>query len=135
MNYARSTLCSPWGWWKMQSNRPRPSHMLSDVLRERLQSHGLTCREEQIVELILYGLSNKAIATGCRITEQTVKDHLKHVYRKMGVHQRTAVIAKLLQFSPAILRQPSAQDAAKGSGGAQRVSRRVNQELEVGRRC
>jgi len=47
--------------------------------------------------LILHGLSNKAIAAGCHITEQTVKDHLKHVYRKMGVHQRTAAIAKLLQ--------------------------------------
>lgn len=116
------------GWWKMQSNRPQPSHILSDVLRERLQCHGLTGREQQIVELILYGLSNKAIAAGCHITEQTVKDHLKHVYHKMGVHQRTAVIAKLLQFSPAILSQPSAQEAAaKGSGGAQRVRRRVNE--------
>ncbi len=107
--------------------------MLGDALRDRLQSHGLTCREEQIVELILHGLSNKAIAADCHITEQTVKDHLKHVYRKMGVHQRTAVIAKLLQFSPGVLSQPSTQDAAtKKSAGAQRVRRRVNEALEVG---
>ncbi len=81
----------------MQTARPFSSHLLADVLRERLPLYRLTQREEQIVELILRGLSNKAIAADCRITEQTVKDHLKHVYRKMGVHQRTAVIAKLLQ--------------------------------------
>lgn len=110
--------------------------MLGDALRESLQSHGLTGREEQIVELILHGLSNKAIAADCDITEQTVKDHLKHVYRKMGVHQRTAVIAKLLQFSPSVLGKSSTRDAAtKGSGGAQRVRHRVNEELEAGRRC
>ncbi len=81
----------------MQSTRPLPSDLLRSVLDERLRSYRLTCREEQILDLILHGLSNKAIAAGCHITEQTVKDHLKHVYRKMGVHQRTAAIAKLLQ--------------------------------------
>ncbi len=91
----------------MQPNRPLPSDLLSNVLVERLKSYRLTSREEQIVDLILRGLSNKAIAAGCEITEQTVKDHLKHVYRKMGVHQRTAVIAKLLQFSPGVLSRPS----------------------------
>jgi DNA-binding NarL/FixJ family response regulator len=74
-----------------------PSDLLRIVLRERLKPYRLTYREEQIVDLVLQGLTNKAIAAGCRITEQTVKDHLKHVYRKMGVHQRTAAIAKLLQ--------------------------------------
>lgn len=77
--------------------RPFRSDLLRSVLRERAQSYQLTYREGQIVDLIMQGLSNKAIAAGCHITEQTVKDHLRHVYRKMGVHQRTAVIAKLLQ--------------------------------------
>jgi DNA-binding NarL/FixJ family response regulator len=88
---------APPGQWKMEPSRLFPSDLLRNVLRECAESYRLTYREEQIVDLILQGLSNKAIAAGCNITEQTVKDHLKHVYRKMGVHQRTAVIAKLLQ--------------------------------------
>lgn len=82
----------------MESNRPLPSRLLKGVLGKRLKFYGLTYREEQIFDLVLQGLSNRAIALGCHITEQTVKDHLKNVYRKMGVHQRTAAIAKLLQF-------------------------------------
>lgn len=86
----------------MEPARPIFSHLLSDVLRERMQFYHLTRREEQIVGLLLNGLSNRQIAQRCRITEQTVKDHLKHIYRKMGVGQRTALIATLLQFSPRI---------------------------------
>lgn len=81
----------------MQSAGLFPSNLLRTVLLERLRSYRLTYREEQIVDLILQGLSNRAIAADCHITEQTVKDHLKHVYRKMGVHQRAAAIAKLLE--------------------------------------
>ena len=81
----------------MEPSPLSPSNLLRNVLRECAESYRLTYREEQIVDLILQGWSNKAIAAGCNITEQTVKDHLKHVYRKMGVHQRTAVIAKVLQ--------------------------------------
>ncbi len=118
--------------WEMQTHF-FSSGLLTDGVRARLRACRLTPREEQIVELLLHGMSNKVIAQVSNITEQTVKDHLKHVYRKMGVHQRTAVIAKLLQLSPGILSQPSTRDAAtKKSAGAQRVRRRVNEALEVG---
>ena len=84
----------------MEPARPIFFDLLSDVLRERMQLYHLTRREEQIVGLLLNGLSNRQIAQRCRITEQMVKDHLKHIYRKMGVGQRIALIAALLQFSP-----------------------------------
>lgn len=82
----------------MGHTHPFTSHQFEDLVSERLQSYSLTDREKQIVGLLLEGLSNKAIAQGCNITEQTVKDHLKHVYRKMGVRQRTALMASLLQL-------------------------------------
>jgi DNA-binding NarL/FixJ family response regulator len=49
-----------------------------------------------VAELVLGGLSNKEIAARCRISELTVKDHLKHIYQKTGAHQRTALLARLL---------------------------------------
>ncbi len=94
----------------MQPARPSYSHLLVEVLRERLHLYRLTHREEQIVELLLEGLSNKAIGQSCSITEQTVKDHLKHIYRKMGVRRRTALIATLLRFPPTVIGKPPAQD-------------------------
>ena len=69
---------------------------LSDELDRRMRSYSLSAREQDIVCLLVEGLTNKEIALRSYITEQTVKDHLKHVYSKIGVHQRSAVLARLL---------------------------------------
>jgi DNA-binding NarL/FixJ family response regulator len=63
---------------------------------ERFHNLGLTPREQLVVSLVLQGCSNKEIAHNCAITIQTVKDHLKNVYRKSGTHTRTALIAQLI---------------------------------------
>ena len=70
--------------------------LLRDVVGKGLHSHALTDREREIVYLLLQGYANKEIGDRCHITEQTVKDHLRHVYQKVGVHQRTALIARLI---------------------------------------
>lgn len=67
------------------------------ALRVYLGKYSLTERETEIVLLVLRGMSNKEIARSCSITEQTVKDHLKHAYGKVGVHQRSALYATVLR--------------------------------------
>jgi DNA-binding NarL/FixJ family response regulator len=54
------------------------------------QSCGLTERELAILRAVANGLSNKAISKEMWVTEQTVKFHLTNIYRKLGVHNRTA---------------------------------------------
>ena len=49
----------------------------------------LTRREKQILRLIALGLSDKNIAWMLAISENTVNFHLKNIYRKLGVHNRT----------------------------------------------
>ena len=49
----------------------------------------LTPREKQILRLIAHGLSDKSIAWLLAISENTVNFHLKNIYRKLGVHNRT----------------------------------------------
>ena len=49
----------------------------------------LTRREKQILRLIALGLSDKSIAWLLAISENTVNFHLKNIYRKLGVHNRT----------------------------------------------
>jgi DNA-binding NarL/FixJ family response regulator len=51
---------------------------------------GLTERELAILRAVASGLSNKAISKELWVTEQTVKFHLTNIYRKLGVHNRTA---------------------------------------------
>ena len=52
----------------------------------------LTPREHEIVILIGCGLRNKEIAARLSIREQTVKVHLSHIYAKLGVDGRLALL-------------------------------------------
>jgi len=50
---------------------------------------GLSNRERTILDLLMQGLSNKHIARELNIAEATVKAHVKGVYRKIGINNRT----------------------------------------------
>lgn len=60
----------------------------------------LTPREEDILALLLTGMSNRAIARRLGITERTVKNNLHTVYRKLGVTGRAETIARFLPAAP-----------------------------------
>ena len=63
------------------------------------RSRALTPREHEIVDLLIAGLSNKEIAQRLNLVEGTVKVHLHEIYQKVGVKNRTALAALLLQRS------------------------------------
>lgn len=54
----------------------------------------LTTRESQILGMVSHGLQNKLIAAECGLSEHTVKIHLHHIIRKLGVHNRTEAAAR-----------------------------------------
>lgn len=58
-------------------------------------SPALTARETQLAGLIRHGLSNKAMARELGIAPSTVKTHLDHLYRKLGVTNRTELVGRL----------------------------------------
>jgi len=53
---------------------------------------GLTNREQQLVGLISRGLTNKEIATELRLAEQTVRNHVHRVLKKLGATHRLAAV-------------------------------------------
>lgn len=53
----------------------------------------LSKRELQVVNKILEGNSNKAIANALFISERTVKFHCANIYKKLNITNRTALIA------------------------------------------
>jgi DNA-binding NarL/FixJ family response regulator len=53
----------------------------------------LTERERQVVHLIAGGLSNKEIGRCLDVSESTIKVHLRHIFVKLGIHNRTALAA------------------------------------------
>jgi len=58
---------------------------------------GLTQRESEILSFVVNGLSNRAIATKLVIGDETVKSHLRSIYRKLGVSDRTGAVATALR--------------------------------------
>ncbi|MCL2471640.1 MAG: response regulator transcription factor [Propionibacteriaceae bacterium] len=58
---------------------------------------GLTQRESEVLALLVAGLSNKAIATRLVVSDDTVKTHLRGLYRKLEVNDRAAAVAAALR--------------------------------------
>ena len=53
---------------------------------------GLTNREQQLVFLLGRGLSNKEIASQLQLAEQTVRNHVHHMLRKLRAPDRLTVV-------------------------------------------
>lgn len=66
----------------------------SDLLRPNPPGDLLSVREQEILEQLANGLSNKEIARGLELTDNTVKFHLKSIYLKLSVNRRTQAISK-----------------------------------------
>jgi DNA-binding NarL/FixJ family response regulator len=59
-------------------------------------SYLLSKREVDVAGLLFSGLKNAQIADKLFISEITVKKHLQNIYHKVGVHNRTSLINKML---------------------------------------
>jgi len=59
----------------------------------------LTQRETDVLRHMLKGLKNASIADRLKIAEQTVKDHLSKIYRKIGVENKFELMHSLVKTS------------------------------------
>ena len=53
---------------------------------------GLSVKEVAVLAELCHGHTNKQIAATLWLSEQTVKFHLRNVYRKLGIHSRTEAL-------------------------------------------
>ncbi|MFD3704695.1 response regulator [Nocardia sp. NPDC058658] len=58
---------------------------------------GLTQRESEVLGLLVSGHSNRAVASKLVVSEDTVKTHIRGLYRKLGVSDRSGAIAVALR--------------------------------------
>jgi DNA-binding CsgD family transcriptional regulator len=68
------------------------------AIRERWERRqrrpGLTDREVEVLKLLRDGLTNKEMANRLVISTGTVRTHLENIFEKLGVHTRTAAVAR-----------------------------------------
>jgi DNA-binding CsgD family transcriptional regulator len=60
----------------------------------------LSEREWEVLEWLARGKTNKEIAATLAISPNTVRKHVEHVFDKLGVHTRTAAVARAFLGSP-----------------------------------
>ncbi len=58
---------------------------------------GLTQRESEVLALMVSGRSNRAIAAKLMVSEETVKTHIRGIYRKLAVTDRAGAVAAALR--------------------------------------
>jgi two-component system NarL family response regulator len=72
--------------------------LFEQIANPRLRSYSarlrleLTRRERQLVKMIAQGLSNKEIANHLNLSEQTVKNHIHRILRKLGAADRLSAV-------------------------------------------
>ncbi|MDN5797067.1 MAG: helix-turn-helix transcriptional regulator [Intrasporangium sp.] len=72
-----------------------------------LTAYGLTTREQEVSRHVIAGRSTAEIAERLFISANTVQDHLKSVFAKVGAHRRGELVARLRPESSATADPPS----------------------------
>jgi DNA-binding CsgD family transcriptional regulator len=80
----------------LQPSRP---HEIAQVLAG---AYGLTPREREVARLVAAGRSNTEIASLLFLSRYTVEDHLRHLFDKLAVNSRSALVSRLFfdQYAP-----------------------------------
>ncbi len=73
----------------------------------------LTPRQQQIADCIVQGLSNKEIAKRLGLAEQTIKNHVRTLCERLGVHNRVQIAVARVEMPLS----PPAVVAAQSEGG------------------
>src|SRR5690606_13263060 len=63
---------------------------IARIIDENLGSEILTPAEENVLRMLVSGMSNKEISTELDVSENTVKTHIKNLYDKIGVSDRAS---------------------------------------------
>ena len=70
---------------------------IAQKLAERMATEPLTQREQEVLEEIVCGKSNKEIGAALDISEATVKTHINNLLGKLGVEDRTQAVTAAIQ--------------------------------------
>ncbi|RME97949.1 MAG: DNA-binding response regulator, partial [Chloroflexi bacterium] len=91
--------------------------MVKSVLNEEPQIQ-LSQREQQVLELVVTGASNKEIAQKLVISVNTVKVHMRNIFEKLGVQSRTEASTLAIQEGLVSVTDSGAADDGEESAPA-----------------
>ena len=78
---------------QVHAGKKRISSRVAAQITEHMTDEALTDREVEVLTQVAGGNRNREIAEKLRITEETVKVHMKHIMEKLGASDRTQAVA------------------------------------------
>jgi DNA-binding NarL/FixJ family response regulator len=75
----------------------------------------LSPREGQVARLVASGRSNRQIAEQLLISEQTVKNHIQSIFRKLAIGNRVELTIRIRRNHQRRSRQPKGNERLKAS--------------------
>ena len=90
---------NPWGDYEPVPQSPEGERAVLNKINGMIVNERLTERESEVARLVLQGLGNKTIARELGVQVGTVKIHLHHIYRKLGVPNRRVFLFNTLSGS------------------------------------
>jgi DNA-binding CsgD family transcriptional regulator len=79
----------------MEFNLLRDLQIEPKTAASKVARFGLTAREQEVIELLCCGRTNREIGDCLQISLATVKTHLLHIFEKLGVENRSAVVGMM----------------------------------------
>lgn len=67
----------------------------AELAAPALDLSALSPREREVVDHLVGGTRLSAIAKTFEISQHTVRNHMKHVFRKLGVHNQIELVARV----------------------------------------
>jgi len=66
--------------------------------RSFFRSRGLSEREIEVAVLVLKGRPTNKMRQEMKISEETVRDHLKNIYKKLGIHSKSELVSWFIRL-------------------------------------
>ena len=70
---------------------------ICEILDEHRGSEDLTPAEQNVLSMLVGGRSNKEIASGLAVSENTIKTHVQNIFGKLGVDDRTSAVTAAIR--------------------------------------
>lgn len=71
------------------------NRQLKKTVSAYVSDYNLSNREDEVLRLLMDGLSYKQIAASCNVTLDTISTHIRNIYSKLNIHSRAELAAKL----------------------------------------
>jgi DNA-binding CsgD family transcriptional regulator len=97
------------------------NHAFGHLILHVVERSDLSRREALVILCCALGQSNAEIGARLKISEQTVKSHLRQIFDKFGVKRRTELVSRLLT-QRSIRKRKNGKARAQGSNGGSGLS-------------